>query len=264
MTRALEVKGLTARRGGIRALDSVDVEVGEWEIVGLVGPDGAGKTTLLDTVTGVVRPARGTVHLRGIDVTGLPPHRRTAMGLARTWEDHGAVPTLTLMENLLTAQHGHIRYSSIGGMVGSPWTFFEERELRHDAEEILEFLELWDLRNRPAGRLSLALRRRLDVALALATDPTLLLLDEASTGLGPEETRELGRTLSVLRSELGLTVLLAEHDARMALEVCDYVYVLNSGRVLAKGPPEAIREEAQVAAAYLGEEASEKEDGASA
>jgi len=255
MTLLLEARDVSVRFGGLQALDSVGIEVGEWEIVGLIGPNGAGKTTFFDVLTGIRRPDRGSVHLRGHNVTGLPPHRRVTAGMARTWQNLGVVRTLTVLENLLTAQHGHIRYSVLAGMTGLPGSLLEERELLRNAEEILDFLGLIELRNEPVGGLPYGTQKLCDLAMALATDPTILLLDEPSSGMGPEEARKLGEILTFLRGELNLTILMIEHHVPLVVEACDFVYVLNFGRLLARGEPSQVQRHPDVIAAYLGEEA---------
>ena len=252
MTLALEGTGLRLGVGG-RGGEGATVEVGEWEIVGVVGPTGAGKTTLLDALSGIVRPRRGVVRIRGVDVTALPAHQRAAMGVARTFERPAAVPTLTVMDNLLLAQHGHVRYGWLGGMWGWPGTFLEERELARNAEEILDFLGMWDLRRVPAGELSWKARRRCDLAMALATDPTVLLMDEPSAGMDAAEVQDLAGELSVLRSELNLTILLAEHHVQLVAETCDLAYVMSSGQVVARGAPSEIGHHPALVASYLGE-----------
>jgi branched-chain amino acid transport system ATP-binding protein len=260
MTLALEARDVSVRFGGLQALDSVEIEVGEWEIVGLIGPNGAGKTTFLDVLTGVARPDRGTVRLRGANVSRLPAHRRVQMGMARTWQHLGLVSTLTVLDNLLAAQHGHVRYSAIGGIVGLPGTLLEERELVRNAEEILHFLGLPELRDERAGDLPSGIQKLCDMAMALATDPTVLLLDEASSGMSQDEARRLGQILAFLRSELNLTIVMSEHRAPLVMDTCDFVYVLNAGRLLARGEPATIRNHPDLVAAYLGEEV----DGATA
>jgi branched-chain amino acid transport system ATP-binding protein len=253
VTRALEARGLSLRADGVPVLESIDLEVGEWEIVAVVGPNGAGKTTLLDVVTGVERPQRGTVLFRGADVTAFPAHERVSLGMARTWRGRTGIPALSLMENLHLAQHAHVRYGAVSGMVGAPGTFLEERELSRNAEEILDFLGLWELRGIAAGALPSEVRWRGDLAMALATDPTFLVMDEPSAGLDTREARELAETLSFLRSDLNLTILLAEHHLPLALETCDFVYAMSAGRLAARGRPAEIRRDPDLAAAYLGE-----------
>jgi len=255
MTRALEVRDVSLRFGGLQALSEVSIDVGEWEIVGLIGPNGAGKTTFFNVITGIYKPDRGRVLFQGRDVTRMPTHQRVRLGMGRTWQNLGVVPTLTVMDNLLTAQHAHVRYSPLGALLGLPGSFFEERELKRNAEEILDFLGLLDLADEQVGGLPYGTQKLCDLAMALATDPQILLLDEPSSGMGPEEAHQLGDTLRFLRDSLNLTILMIEHHVPLVVGVCDYVYVLSFGELLAKGPPAEIQRHPDVIAAYLGDEA---------
>ena len=254
MTEVIGSRDISIRFGGLQALEGIDIDVGEWEIVGLIGPNGAGKTTFFNCLTGIYRPDRGTVRFRGQDISRLPTHRRTQLGLARTWQNLGVVPTLSVLENVMTAQHDHIRYGPIQGLIGSPQSFFEERALRHDAEEILEFLGLLPVRDELVAELPYGTQKLCDLAMALATDPDTLLLDEPSSGMSPEEAHQLGDTLRFLRDSLNLTILMIEHHVPLVVGVCDYVYVLSFGRMLARGEPGEIQRHPEVIAAYLGEE----------
>jgi branched-chain amino acid transport system ATP-binding protein len=255
VTQILESRGISIRFGGLQALEDVDVDVGEWEIVGLIGPNGAGKTTFFNCLTGLYKPDRGNVSFRGQDISRMPTHRRTALGIGRTWQNLGVVPTLSVIENVMTAQQTHIRYGALPGLIGTPASFFEERALRRDAEEILEFLGLQDVDKELVGELPYGTQKLCDLAMALATDPDLLLLDEPSSGMSPEEAHQLGDTLRFLRDSLNLTILMIEHHVPLVVGVCDYVYVLSFGRLLAKGEPGEIQRHPEVIAAYLGDEA---------
>ena len=253
MAKVLESKEVSIRFGGLQALDAVDVEVGEWEIVGLIGPNGAGKTTFFNCLTGIYKPNTGTVTYRGKDITRLPTHKRAAMGLARSWQNLGVARDLTVLDNLLIAQHPHVPYSAMAGLVGSPGTFAVERNLQRDAEEILEFLGLLEVRDEVAANLPYGTLKLVDLAMTLATDPEMLLLDEPSSGMSPDEAHRLGDTLRFLRDTLGLTILMIEHHVPLVVGVCDYVYVLNFGKILTKGKPEEVQRHPEVVAAYLGE-----------
>jgi branched-chain amino acid transport system ATP-binding protein len=263
VTLALEGRDLQLWIGGRRG-EGATVGVGEWEIVGVVGTTGAGKTTLLDVLSGIVQPRRGQVLLRGVDVTALRAYERAALGMARTFERPGAIPALTVMDNVLLAQHGHVRYGWLGGMWGWPGTFFEERELARNGEEILDFLGMWDLRAVPVAELPRKAQRRCDLAMALATDPTLLLMDEPSSGLEPPEVNDLAGELSALRSELNLTILLAEHHLPLVADTCDFAYAMSAGRLVARGDPSEIARHPALVASYTGEPTSPEEAGATA
>ncbi|MFL5798157.1 MAG: ABC transporter ATP-binding protein [Actinomycetota bacterium] len=253
MTRALEVRGVSLRFGGVQALHDVSLDVGEWEIVGLIGPNGAGKTTFFNVVTGISRPDDGRVSFLGRDVTRMPTHRRVRLGMGRTWQNLGVVRTLTVLDNLMTAQHAHVRYGPLAGLLGTPGSFLEERELKRNAEEILDFLGLLEMAEERVGELPYGTQKLCDLAMALATDPRILLLDEPSSGMGPEEAHRLGDTLRYLRDALNLTILMIEHHVPLVVGVCDYVYVLSFGELLAAGEPSQIQRHPDVIAAYLGE-----------
>lgn len=236
MPFVLETRDISLVRGGLPVLGGVEVEVGEWEIVGLVGASGAGKTAFVDCVSGLVEPDGGSVRIRGEDVTGLSAHRRVGLGMARTWQGLAADPSSTVMENVLTAQHQHTRYSPVGGILGGPASFLEEEELRENAEEILFFLGLLPVAGELVGELPTGMRRFCDLAMALATDPDLLVLDEPVLGMSRDEAGRLGEILRFLRDSLNLTTLFTDRSLELA-GVCDFVYVLSAGTVLAKGKP---------------------------
>ena len=251
----LEVRDLSIRFGGLQALEGVNIDVGEWEIVGLIGPNGAGKTTAFNCITGFYKPNTGSVRYRGQDVTRMPPHQKAALGFGRTFQNVGMVKSATALENLKTAQHAKVSYDVLSGLAGVSTTWREERELEEKADAILDLLDLSSIRDTKVGGLSYGTLKLLELGCALATDPDILLLDEPSSGMGPEESDELGERLLKLRKEFGLTMLLIEHHVPLVLRVCDYVYVLNFGRLLAEGEPTVIQTHPEVVAAYLGGEA---------
>ena len=251
----LDITELAIRFGGLQALDGLTMHIGEWEIVGLIGPNGAGKTTAFNCITGVYRPNRGRVVFKGRDVTRLPAHRRAALGFGRTFQNVGMVKTATSLENLRTAQHLKAGYSVLSGILGTGASLSEERMLTARADAILELLGLTEVRDTVISNLPYGVLKLLELGCALATDPEILLLDEPSSGMGPEEAHQLGQRLAVLRKEFGLTMLLIEHHVPLVTSLCDYVYVLNFGRLLAEGSPEHIKNHPDVVAAYLGGEA---------
>ena len=253
----LEVRDLAIRFGGLQALQDFSIDVGEWEIVGLIGPNGAGKTTAFNCITGFYKPDTGTVTYQGEDITRMPPHKKASIGFGRTFQNIGMVKSATALENLKTAQHAKISYDVAAGLVGSSRSRAEERELAAKADAILDLLGLADVRDKRVGGLSYGTLKLLELGCALATDPAVLLLDEPSSGMGPEESDQLGERLLALRKEFALTMLLIEHHVPLVLNVCDYVYVLNFGRLLAEGKPEVIQTHPEVVAAYLGGEAPE-------
>jgi branched-chain amino acid transport system ATP-binding protein len=248
--------GISIRFGGLQALDDVTLEVNEHEIVGLIGPNGAGKTTFFNCLTGFYTPDTGTVEVRGHDVTSLRPDERTHLGIGRTFQQVGLVRSFTVLENLLVAQHQKVEYGVLGGLFGMPWSFEEEKVLRARAFEVLDYLGLIHLAHQPLSGLSYGMLKQVEVAAVLATDPDILMLDEPLAGLGPEESEEFGTRLLEMRQDLGLTIVIIEHHVPFMLRVCDYLYVLNFGRLLAEGVPDQIRTNRDVAEAYMGEGAA--------
>ena len=253
----LEVRDLSIRFGGLQALQDVNLEVNEYEIVGLIGPNGAGKTTAFNCITGFYTPTAGRVLYRGNDVTKAPPHVKARMGFGRTFQNVGMVKSATALENLKTAQHGKASYDVVSGLVGGGRTWQGEREMTAKADAILDLLGLQHIRDQKVGGQSYGTLKLLELGCALATDPDVLLLDEPTSGMGPDESDELGERLLVLRREFGLTMLVIEHHVPLVLRVCDHVYVLNFGRLLAQGTPKEVQSHPEVIAAYLGGEAPE-------
>jgi branched-chain amino acid transport system ATP-binding protein len=254
----LETRDCSIRFGGVQAAKDVSIKIGEWEIVGIIGPNGAGKTTTFNMITGFYTPNEGTVWFKGLDVTELPVHERTALGMGRTFQNVGLVKGSTVRENLKTAQHLRAEYSTVGGMLGFPKSFRVERELQERADLLLEILDLGDLANTRVAGLPYGVLKRVEVATVLATDPDVLLLDEPSSGMGPEEAHRLGDTLLDLRKEFGLSIAMIEHHVPLVVRVCDYVYCLNFGQLLAEGKPDEVRNHPEVVRAYLGEDPDEE------
>ncbi len=262
MAAVLEDKDTGIRFGGLVALDAVNVSVPEWEIVGLIGPNGAGKTTLFNCIMGAYTANTGSIWYRGRDISLLPTHRRTALGIGRTFQNIGLVRGLSVLENFLVAQHPRISYGPLGALIGSPMTFREERKLRANAMEVLDFIGLAHLADNRLEGLPYGTLKLIEVGTVLATDPDVLLLDEPSSGMGPDEAHEFGERLLELRQTLNLTILMIEHHVPLVVGVCDYVYVLNFGKVLTEGKPQEVRNHPDVIAAYLGGEAAREETGA--
>ncbi len=254
---ALEIRDMGIRFGGLVALEGVNVDVPEWEIVGLIGPNGAGKTTLFNCITGLYAPNSGTVTYRGRDISLLPTHRRVALGLGRTFQNIGLVRELTVLENFLVAQHPRIGYGALGGVLGAPRSFAEERRLKVNALEVLDFLDLAHLKDRKLDGLPYGTLKLIEIGTVLATDPDVVLLDEPSSGMGPDEAHQFGERLLELRQTLNLTVLMIEHHVPLVTGVCDYVYVLNFGKILTEGKPQEVQSHPEVIAAYLGGEVDE-------
>src|SRR3954454_6970288 len=196
----LEPRDVSIRFGGLQALRDVSIKVGEFEIVGLIGPNGAGKSTIFNCITGFYTPQRGKVLFKDQDVSELPPHERSALGMGRTFQNVGLVKSETVLENMKTAQHSSVEYSPLAGMLASPSSVRTERALARRADAILEILHLDHLRDRPVQGLPYGVLKRVEIATALATDPDLLMLDEPGSGMGPEEADQLGDELLGLRA----------------------------------------------------------------
>ena len=245
---ALVIQGLSVTYGGITAVSDVSLDVSPGELVGLIGPNGAGKTTTIDAVTGFV-PCRGTVRVAGTDLTGSPPHRRVRAGLARTWQ------AVELFDDLTVAEHLRVAASARGLRDLVVDLVRPRRDVRSGAPErdrrILDSLELADVADVVVADLPHGTQKLVGVARALATDPTVLLLDEPAAGLDAEEGRALGGRLRGLADE-GLSIVLVDHDVELVMSTCDRVVVLDFGSVIASGPPERIRADRRVQEAYLG------------
>jgi branched-chain amino acid transport system ATP-binding protein len=248
----LETRDLSIRFGGVQANRDVSVAIGEGEIVGVIGPNGAGKTTLFNMITGFYKPNSGLILYRGRDITRMAVHARAALGLGRTFQNVGLVKGTTVRENLITAQYLQADYGTIAGMFGSRASLTSERRLRRNADALADVLGLTGLLDTQVAGLPYGTLKRVEIATVLATDPDVLLLDEPSSGMGPEEAHELGQRLLALRRELGLTMLLIEHHVPLVAQVCDYVYVLDFGKLLAEGDADEVRRHPAVIAAYLG------------
>jgi branched-chain amino acid transport system ATP-binding protein len=252
----LEVRDVGIRFGGVQALSGIDFAVNEGEIVGILGPNGAGKTTLFNCVSGFYSPNTGSVLLHDEDVSRLRPDERAARGLGRTFQQVGLVRSFTVLENLVVAQHGSVRYGLFSGLIGLPWTQREERELRRRGMRVLDFMGLAHLADSPVGALSYGTLKMCEVAAVLATDPQILMLDEPLAGTGPEEGEAFCARLEDMRRELGISIVMIEHHVPLVLKTADYIYVLNFGALLARGLPDEIRQNVDVAAAYMGEGAT--------
>ncbi len=250
----LEAFDLSIRFGGVQANLDVSIAVDEHEIVGVIGPNGAGKTTLFNMITGFYRPDSGRIVYRGRDITRLPVHERAALGLGRTFQNVGLVKGATVRENLITAQYLQADYSTVGGMLGTRASRASERTLATRADRLAEALGLADLLDQQVVGLPYGTLKRVEIATALATDPDVLLLDEPSSGMGPEEAHQLGVDLLDLRRRFGVSIVMIEHHVPLVLRVCDYVYCLDFGQLLTHGLPNDVRNHPQVVAAYLGED----------
>jgi ABC-type branched-subunit amino acid transport system ATPase component len=255
----LELRGVAKHFGGLYALSGLDLHVDAGEIVSVIGPNGAGKSTMFNVVTGLYEPDEGDVVYRGQSVVGLAPSQITRLGIARTFQTVHLFPNMTVLENAMVGQHCRSRSGVFGAVFRPPGTRREEEEIRRKARDCLEFFgsRLAGYRqDQAAFVLSYANRRRLEMARAMATDPTLLLLDEPTAGMNPRETLELRDHIVRMRDERGHTVLVIEHDMRVVKGVSDRVIALDYGRKIAEGTYEEVANNAQVIEAYLGTKAA--------
>ncbi|HET9310262.1 MAG TPA: ABC transporter ATP-binding protein [Actinomycetota bacterium] len=254
-TPLLEVVGVTKRFGGLSALNDLSFDVAEGEIVSIIGPNGAGKSTVFNVITGLYPPDDGDVRLRGETVVGLAPNRITRAGIARTFQNVHLFANMTVLENAMVGQHCRSTAGVFGSILRTPRVRKEEETTRERAKECLGFFgsRLAGYRqDQPAFALSYANRRRLEMARALATDPSIVLLDEPTAGMNPRETLELRDHIVRMRDELGLTVLVIEHDMRVVKGVSDRVVACDYGRKIAEGTYDEVANDEQVIEAYLG------------
>ncbi len=251
---ALEAEQLTRRFGGLVAVNRVSFDVGEGEIFGLIGPNGAGKTTLFNMMTGLQRPSSGSVRYRGAEISTLRPDEIARRGLARTFQNIRLFGNLSALENVMIARHVHTRSGVIGGILALPLARREEQHTHERACELLDLIGLLGRAHQEARTFPYGDQRRLEIARALALEPTLLLLDEPAAGMNTNEKQELSIFIRGIRDRFKLTVLLIEHHVPLVMGLCDRIAVLNFGQLIALGAPEQVRQDPAVIDAYLGAE----------
>jgi branched-chain amino acid transport system ATP-binding protein len=259
----LEARGATKRFGGLVAVNELDFEMEAGSIVSVIGPNGAGKTTFFNCIAGFYRIDEGTITFDGTAIHGLPPDKIAHLGISRTYQNIRLFNTMTAIENVLVGQHHHMSATWMASVLRTPGTRREEREASEEARRLLRFVGLQGRGDFQANKLAYGDQRRLEVARALANRPRLLLLDEPTAGMNPAETAEMTLLIRRLRDDLGLSILLIEHEMRVVMGISERITVLDYGEKIAEGTPAEIRSNQRVIEAYLGrgsaaEEAAER------
>lgn len=252
MSPLLQLSGVSKSFGGLKAVSDVSFSVDRGQICSVIGPNGAGKTTLFNTISGVLRPTTGRILFEGRDIAGTSPSGFARMGLSRTFQNLALFKHGTVVENILVGRHVHLKSSVLEAALFFGRTRREEVAAREYVEKIIEFLEIEAIRDAVVATLSYGQQKRVELARALASEPKLLLLDEMVSGMNQEETEDIARFVLDIRDELGITVLMIEHDMRIVMDISDQVQVLNFGRQIAGGTPRDVSADPAVREAYLG------------
>ncbi|PWK10263.1 ABC transporter ATP-binding protein [Tumebacillus permanentifrigoris] len=250
----LKVENVSRVFGGLKAVSDVNLEIADGELVGLIGPNGAGKTTLFNLLTGVYEPSEGNIAFNGTRVNGLKPYQITKRGAARTFQNIRLFSDMTVLENVMVAYHMHATHGLFSSILRLPTHFKGEADMKVKALEFLKIFKLEGKADEVAKNLPYGEQRRLEIARALAAKPKLLLLDEPAAGMNPQETTDLMNLIRWIRDEFKITILLIEHDMGLVMGVCERIYVLDRGQMIASGTPEQIRANQKVIEAYLGQE----------
>lgn len=255
-TSILQLDGVSRHFGGLQVLQGVNFDIPAGSVFGLIGPNGAGKTTVFNLITGLLQPNAGTIRFQGESLLGLKPHQITQRGIARTFQNIRIFKEMSLLENVMVGIHMHLKYGAFGLLVATPLFRQEERRARDRALELLSWVGLAGKAHEAADNLSYGDQRKLELARALATDPKLLLLDEPVAGMNSAEKVEIMQVIRDIHAR-GFTIFMIEHDMKFVMGLCEEIAVLNFGKIIARGGPEAIRTNPQVIEAYLGREDDE-------
>lgn len=250
----LRVEDLHLSFGKVQALSGVNLEIRDGEILALIGPNGAGKTSFLNCLNGFYKPQQGTIHFEGQNIGGLSPHRRSSLGLGRTFQGIQLFLGMTVLDNIMSGRHIHMKTNFLQGFIRWPWVAREEVEHRRVAEEIIDFLEMEPIRGAVVGDLGYGLRKRVDLGRALALEPKILIMDEPMAGMNVEEKEDMARFIMDIQEDRKIPIILVEHDMEVVMDISNRVAVLEWGHLIAEGQPDEIRENPRVIKAYLGEE----------
>jgi branched-chain amino acid transport system ATP-binding protein len=248
----LETHNVTKRFGGLSAVDKVSIKVSEGSIYSIIGPNGAGKTTLFNCITGFYPADEGEMYFQNKSLVGLSPDRVTRLGISRTYQNIRLFPAMTALENILVGAHPRLKATWVDAILNTPRKKAEEKQALEDAQELLNFVGLKGKGDLLARNLPYGEQRRLEMARALANQPDIILLDEPTAGMNPNESVTMMRFIENLRDELGITILLIEHDMKVVMGISEFIYVLDFGQLIAKGTPTEIQKNPQVIESYLG------------